>query len=82
MVSIIDCTEIFLERPKNLTAHAQIWSNYKHNSTANYLIGITPSGTVMFLSAGWGGRVSNKQISIDSCFFEKISIGDCILADR
>ena len=46
------------------------------------MIGITPSGTVMFLSAGWGGRVSNKQISIDSCFFEKISIGDCILADR
>ena len=36
----------------------------------------------MFLSAGWGGRVSDKQISVDSGFFDKISMGDCILADR
>ena len=82
MVSIIDCSEIFIEQPKNLTARAQTWSNYKHNNTAKYLIGITLSGAVMFLSAGWGGRVSDKQISLDSGFFEKISIGDCILADR
>ena len=45
------------------------------------MIGIAPSGAVMFLSAGWCGRVSNKQISIDSGFFEKISMGNCILAD-
>ena len=36
----------------------------------------------MFLSAGWGGRVSDKQISVDSGFFDKLSMGDCILADR
>ena len=36
----------------------------------------------MFLSTGWGGRVSNKQISIDSAFFDNISMGDCFLADR
>ena len=45
------------------------------------MIGIAPSEAVMFLSAGWCGRVSNKQISIDSGFFEKISMGNCILAD-
>ena len=44
MVSIIDCSEIFIEQPKNLTARAQTWSNYKHNNTAKYLIGITLSG--------------------------------------
>ena len=76
MVSIIGCTEIFIERPKNLTVRAQTWSNYKDISIAKYLIGITPSGTVIFLSAGWCGRVSNKLISIDSCFFEKIYVGD------
>ena len=36
----------------------------------------------MFLSAGWGGRVSDKEISVDSGFFDKLSMGDCILADR
>ena len=35
----------------------------------------------MFLSADWDGRVSDKQISIDSSFFEKISLEDCILSD-
>ena len=45
------------------------------------MISITPSAAVIFLSAGWGGRVSDKQISVDSGFFDKISIYDCILAD-
>ena len=36
----------------------------------------------MFLSAGWGGRVLDKEISIGSGFFDEISMGDCILADR
>ena len=47
-----------------------------------YLIGTSPSVEIMFLSAGWGGRVSDKQISVDSGFFDKLSMGDCILADR
>ena len=63
--------------PKNLTASAKTWSNFKHNHTAKYLIGFTPSGAVMFLSAGWRGRVSDKQISVDSGYFDKISARDC-----
>ena len=62
VVAIIDCREVFIERPKNLTARGQ----------TIYLIAITPSGAVKFLSAGWGGRVSDKQVSIDSGFFDKI----------
>ena len=81
MVSIIDCSEIFIERPKNLTARAYKLY-YKHNNTAKYLIGITPSGAVMLLPTGWVGRVSDKLISIDSGFFKNISMDDCILADR
>ena len=33
---IIDCTEIFIERPTDLLARAQVWSNYKHLSTAKF----------------------------------------------
>ena len=39
-----------------------------------------PSEAVMFLSEGWGGRVSEKKVSVE--FFDKISMGDCTLADR
>ena len=81
-VCIIDCSEIYIERPKNLTARAQTWSNYKHKNASKYLIGITPAEAISFLSFGWGGRVSDKQIMKESGFFNKVSMGDCILVDR
>ena len=31
-VIIIDCSEVFIERPSDLLACAQVWSNYKHHS--------------------------------------------------
>ena len=45
-VVIIDCFEIFLDRPTSLLARAQTYSSYKHHNTVKYLIGITPQGTV------------------------------------
>ena len=56
-VCITDCTEIYIECPLNLNARGQIFSNYK---------------LVSFLSAGWGGRASESQLTH----------GDCVLADR
>ena len=44
--NIIDCFEIFIERPTSLLRRAQTWSNYK---TVKYLIGITPQGSVAFI---------------------------------
>ena len=82
VVSIIDCFEIFIDRPHNLTARAQTWSNYKHNNTVKYLISITPSGAINFLSVGWGGRVSDKEITLKSGYMDKLLHGDEVLADR
>ena len=79
---IIDCTEIFIERPFNLNARAQMYSNYKSHNTIKFLVGITPAGAVSFLSSGWGGRASDKEITISSGFLDKVVHGDCVLADR
>ena len=49
---IINCSEIFIERPKNLIARAQTWSNYKYNNTIKHLIRISPAGAVPILSKG------------------------------
>ena len=43
---IIDCFEVFINRPSNLLARAQTWSSYKHHNTVKVLIGITPQGTI------------------------------------
>ena len=58
-VVIIDSFEVFMERPTNLKARDQAWSNYKHHNTAKFLIGIAPQGVITFISKGWGGWVSD-----------------------
>jgi len=57
---IIDCFEVFIERPSNLKARAITWSNYKYHNTVKILLGIIPQGVVSFVSKSWGGRISNK----------------------
>ena len=81
-VCIVDCTEIYTECPLNLKATAQTFSNCKSHNTIKYLIGITPAVAVWFLSAGWEGRASDKEITLKSGFLDKLTHGDCVLADQ
>lgn len=81
-VVVIDCFEVFLERPTALLARAQTFSSYKHHNTIKYLIGITPQGTVSFISQGWGGRVSDKHLTENSGILQNLLPGDTVLADR
>jgi len=79
---IIDCFEIFTERPSNLLARAATWSNYKHHNTSKVLLGITPQGTISFVSECWGGRVSDKHLTEKSGLLHELLPGDIVLADR
>lgn len=79
---IIDCFEVFIERPSNLKARAETWSSYKHHNTVKFLLGITPQGVISFISKSWGGRTSDKHITENCGFLSNILPGDIILADR
>lgn len=79
---IIDCFEVFLERPSNLHARQSTWSSYKHNNTVKYLIGISPQGVISFISRGWGGRVSDKHLTEQCGLLNHLNPGDIVLADR
>ena len=81
-VVIIDCFEIFVDRPTDLLARAQTYSQYKHHNTVKYLIGITPQGTVSYISEGWGGRTSDKYITEHCSLLCNLVPGDTVLADR
>ena len=79
---IIDCFEVFIERPSNLLARAQTFSNYKHHNTVKVLIGITPQGTISFVSNAWGGRTSDKFLTENCGILGKLKPGDLVMADR
>ena len=79
---IIDCFEVFMQRPASLKAKAQTFSNYKKHNTVKFLIGITPQGSVAFISKGWGGRASDVHITENCGVLQKLLPGDIVLADR
>ncbi|XP_055012542.1 uncharacterized protein LOC129409806 [Boleophthalmus pectinirostris] len=81
-VCIIDCFEIFLEKPSRLLASAQCYSSYKSHHTLKYLIAVCPQGSICFISTGWGGRTSDKLITEQSNFLSHVLPGDIVLADR
>ena len=84
LTHIIDCTEIFIDRPKNLKARAQVYPHYKKHSTSKFFIACTPLRAVSFVSKAWGGRVSDVELVKNSGFIscQYHHPGDQILADR
>ena len=75
---IVDCFEIFIDRPSALLARAQTYLNYKHHNIGKYSIEITPNGIVSFILSGWGGRVSDKYLTENSGLLNKLLPGDTV----
>ena len=84
LTCIIDCFEIFIDRPVNLKAGPQVYLNHKKHSTVKYLISCSPLGAINFLPNGWGGRATDTYIVRNSGFFssEVHCPGGQILADE
>ena len=79
---IIDCSEIFIQRPFSLKARAQTWSTNKSHNTAKFLIAIAPNGFIMYISPLYGGRASDNFITKNCGFLNNLLPGDEIMADR
>ena len=82
VVVIIDCFEVFTNKPKNVLARAQTFSNYKHHNTIKFLIGIAPQGLISFISKAWGGRTSDKYLTENCSLLNNLLPGDIGMADR
>ena len=76
------CFQGHIQTAENYIARVKTFSNYKKHNTVKFLIGITPFGTISFLSDCWAGRVSDKNLTQSSDFFKHIEHGDTILADH
>ncbi|CAN7976321.1 unnamed protein product [Ixodes persulcatus] len=79
---VLDCFEVFIDRPSSLVSRALTWSQYKHHNTVKYLIGIAPQGIITYISTGWGGRTSDKELTETCGILDNLLPGDSVLADR
>lgn len=79
---ILDCTEFFIQRPRNLEIQAITRSDYKSHNTVKILVCITPRGRISFISKPWGGRASDKHIVNNSGFLSLVEPGDRYMVDK
>ncbi|XP_055509316.1 uncharacterized protein LOC129707898 isoform X1 [Leucoraja erinacea] len=79
---IIDCFEVFCDRPTSLDARTQTLLNYKHHNTIKFVLGIAPSGAISFVSAALEDSGTDNTITLSSNFFDHLLPGDVIFADR
>ena len=82
VVSIIDCSEIFIETPKDLELQSATWSDYKHHNTLKFLISVTPNSFIIFVSEPYTGRISDKAITNDCGFYDTVPSFTRIMADK
>lgn len=79
---ILDCTEIFIEKPSCFRVQAETHSTYKSHNTAKGLVGIAPNRGVTFISDLCGGHVSDRKIVIASGILDTLEPHDSVMADR
>lgn len=79
---IIDCTEIKVEMASSIILKSQTYSNYKSPNTLKGLVGISPSGSITFLSQLYTGSISDREIT-ERCGILNIPFeaGDSLIAD-
>ena len=78
--SILDCTEVFIETPKNLGLLRITLSDYKYHNTAKLLLRVALKSSIIFISKGCGGFISDKELAncsdyLDLVLMSSIQIG-------
>lgn len=79
---VLDCTEIKVQKMKCLNCRIKSYSHYKRCHTMKFLIGITPSGLISFVSRGYGGRATDKSIFLRENVLEKLDPHDAVMVDK
>ncbi|KAK3932933.1 Putative transposase for insertion sequence element IS112 [Frankliniella fusca] len=79
---VIDCAETPVECCKCIKCRILTYSHYKKRNTLKFLVGVAPSGMIIFVSESYGGRASDKQVTIESGILNKVEFGGAVMADK
>lgn len=82
VVVVLDCTEMPIMKPKCLHCRINTYSHYKSRETAKYLIGVTPGGSISYVSCGYGGKSSDKQIVVEERVLDLLAPGQAVMTDK
>ena len=66
---VLDATELCTKIRSCLALQSQLSSSYKSHTTLKDLIGISPNGSVYFVSELWSGSISDRELVIKSVMF-------------
>ena len=58
---VLDATELCTEIRSCLALQSQLYSSYKSRTTVKDLIGISPNGSIYFVSELWSGSISDHR---------------------
>ena len=82
IIVIVDCFEIFINKPKNILARAQKFSSYKHYNTSKFSIVLTPQGVISHTEKAWRHCASDKFLTENCDFLNNLLPDDAVIADR
>ncbi|XP_037607845.1 uncharacterized protein LOC119477784 [Sebastes umbrosus] len=75
---VIHCCKSYVQNPQNLDSRGESSSHY--NVTVKYIVAVAPCGLIMFISTAYGGRCTDKLVTMDSGVLDKLKHGDEIMA--
>ena len=78
----LDCTELKVQSPSSLVLNSKLYSSYKGTTTFKCLVGIAPSGAIIFISHLFPGSMSDKHITRVSGILDLLEEGDEVMADK
>lgn len=68
---LLDCTEIKIQRLKNLCCQI-IYSTYKGRYIVKFMIGVTPSGIISFVTRAYEDRALDKAIFEQNLLLQRL----------
>ncbi|KAG8181591.1 hypothetical protein JTE90_013553 [Oedothorax gibbosus] len=79
---IIDCVKFYISKPtKRVEKHLAALSQYKDHNILKALVGIAPSGRIIYISHLWGDSISDEEIFKGSVLPQLLEKGDVVIAD-